>query len=209
MNKSVCTICRRQGEKLYLKGARCFGPSCSFNRRPYPPGRLDTDRKHRSVVSEYGNQLKEKQKVRNMYGVSEHQFKSYVRKIVDGNYADPAMHLYETLEKRLDNVVFRLGLAPSRAAARQAVIHGHITVNGRRVNIPSFLVSVGQVVAVRKESLSSGLFKEISSKDAGATPSPVWLSFDAKNHSGVVKSAPLKGSETLDLNTVLEFYSRS
>jgi small subunit ribosomal protein S4 len=167
MTDKKCKICRRAGEKLFLKGERCFTPKCGFTARPYAPGRLDSERKHRSQLSEYGSQMKEKQKIRNIYGVSEKQFSNYVKastKNTGDNKTSPALQLYRNLETRLDNVVYRVGLAKSRALARQVVTHGHILVNGKRLDVPSHKIKVGDIVEIRSGSLVTKLFTDIMAK---------------------------------------------
>jgi len=206
---SKCRICRRAGEKLFLKGEKCFTPKCVFNKKPYAPGRLDSQRKHRSQLTEFGRQLREKQKVRNIYGLREEQFSRYVKEATSRTGANPAEVLYKNLESRLDNVVFRLGLAVSRALARQMVSHGHITVNGRRVTIPSYRLKEGDVLGVRDNSKQKPLFVELGPKLAKHTY-PSWLSFSPDVLKGEVKAAPkLEKTDALfDLASVIEFYSR-
>ncbi len=142
---SVCRLCRREGLKLYLKGDRCYTPRCAVDRRTYAPGQHGQGRKK---VSEYGLQLREKQKTRRMYGILEGQFRRYFDK-AERQQGVTGENLLRLLERRLDNIIYRLGLGASRNEARQLVRHGHFTVNGRKVNIPSFLVKVGDVIAVR------------------------------------------------------------
>ena len=148
---SVCRLCRREGTKLYLKGDRCYSDKCAFNRRPTAPGQHG---QRRRKPSEYGLQLREKQKARRIYGVLEKQFERYYVR-AERMKGITGENLLQLLERRLDNVVYRLGFASSRAQARQLVLHGHITVNGNRVNIPSYLVDEGDVIAVREKSASN------------------------------------------------------
>ncbi|MCR4306777.1 MAG: 30S ribosomal protein S4 [Candidatus Yonathbacteria bacterium] len=206
---SKCKICRRAGEKLFLKGEKCFTPKCVFNKKPYAPGKLDSERKHRSQLTEYGRQLREKQKVRNMYGLREEQFSRYVKEATSHAGTNPAEMLYERLESRLDNVIFRLGIAASRPLARQMVSHGHITVNGRRVTIPSYRLKTGDALGVRDNSKQSKLFIDLGSKLAKQTY-PTWLSFSPDVLKGEMKGAPkMEKSDTMfDLASVVEFYSR-
>ncbi len=206
MADATCKICRRAGEKLFLKGEKCFTAACVFNKRPHAPGKLATERKHRSVVSEYGKQLREKQKVRNIYGLSEHQFQTYVKDVV-GRAKNPSEALLEKLESRLDNVVYRLGLAVSRPLARQMVVHGHIVVNGRHVNVPSYMTKTGDVVTIREGSRTSALFKDLEEKMKNHH-APSWVSFDPKKGEGKVVSKPKAGDTLFNLGSVLEFYSR-
>lgn len=205
-----CKICRRAGEKLFLKGERCFTPKCAMNTRPYAPGRLDSERKHRSPVSEYGMQMREKQKIKNIYGVSEKQFVNYVKNAeatTQNTKIPPALGLYLNLETRLDNVVFRMGLAKSRALARQIVSHGHILVNGKRINIPSYKVRLEDVVSVREGSKNSKLFTETPSKMKDYS-SPSWLALDIAKMEAKATSLPKEIEAGFDFAKVLEFYSK-
>ncbi len=164
--------------------------------------------KGRRGMSEYGTQLIEKQKARYTYGVMEKQFRNYVKKAQD-NRSGPSASLYKMLEMRLDNIVFRLGLVPSRRFARQAVSHGHILVNGRRVTIPSYAAKVGDVVTVREQSKGNGIFRELAERTK-TYELPTWLSFDGGKMEGVVKVDPVLGTTEGNLNfsSILEFYSR-
>ncbi|KRW91224.1 30S ribosomal protein S4 [Alicyclobacillus tengchongensis] len=201
----VCRLCRREGIKLYLKGERCFSEKCAIDKRPYAPGQHGQGRKRNS---EYGSQLREKQKARRYYGVLESQFERYYeeaarRRGVTGET------LLSLLESRLDNVVYRLGFAASRAEARQIVRHGHIEVNGRRVDIPSFLVREGDVVAVREKSRDNGRIKELV-EVIGNRTIPAWLQLDAEKLSGKVLRKPER--EEIDTpvaeQMIVEYYSR-
>ena len=154
---AVCRLCRREGVKLFLKGDRCYTDKCAMVRRPYAPGQHGQRRKK---VSEFGLQLREKQKARRYYGVLESQFAKYFE-MANRKRGVTGENLLKILESRLDNVVYRCGLGNSRPEARQLVLHGHFTVNGRKVNIPSYLVKAGDVVAVAEKSKSSAKFKEI------------------------------------------------
>ena len=210
MIETPCKKCRRAGEKLFLKGEKCFSPKCVFVKKPYAPGKLQSERKHRSMLTEYGKQLREKQKIRNTYGIREKQFSSYV-KIATANIGkkNPAETLYEGLESRLDNVVFRTGFSTSRALARQMVAHGHITVNGRKLTVPSMKVSVGDVIGIREGSKGSKLFTEISGRLTKHSR-PKWITFDEKKLEGTVVAVPeaLKSEFSFDLASIIEFYSR-
>ena len=171
-----CRLCRREGEKLFLKGQRCYTNKCSVSRREYAPGQHGQQKKK---MSEYGIQLREKQKARRFYGILEGQFAKYFdmatsRKGVTGE------NLLQILESRLDNVVYRLDLATSRPEARQLVRHGHFTVNGQKVNIPSYLIKVGDVIALKDKSKDSPKIKAINDI-AGGRVVPKWLEFDAEN----------------------------
>lgn len=205
-----CRVCRRAGEKLFLKGEKCFTPKCVMNTRPYPPGRLDTEKKRRSPISEYGIQMKEKQKIKNIYGVSEKQFVSYIKN-AEASAANtkvaPALGAYINLETRLDNVVFRMGLAKSRALSRQIVAHGHIIVNGKKINIPSHRVRVNDVIGVREGSKNTKLFNEAVNKLKDFA-SPDWLTLESSKLEAKVVSLPKEIEGGFDFAKVLEFYSR-
>ncbi len=204
-----CKKCRRAGEKLFLKGERCFTPKCAIERKPYPPGRLLSEKKHRSSVTEYGTQMKEKQKVRNTYRITEKQFSNYVKEASGKQGVKPAEHLFETLESRLDSTVFRTGFAGSRSLSRQMVAHGHITVNGRRTTIPSRQLKVGDVLAIRAGSAGSKLFEGLGEKLKTATV-PTWIKVDAGKLTAVFQGKPKvgQGEASFNLTSVVEFYSR-
>ena len=205
---SVCKLCRREGEKLFLKGDRCFSPKCAVERRSYPPGVHGRQGQFRRKDSDYGMQLREKQKARRLYGVFERQFRRYFRE-AQRQKGLTGINLLILLESRLDNVVYRLGLASSRPQARQLVSHGHFEVNGQKTNIPSFLVKEGDIISVRESSKKSDLFRGIA-KDVDEGRVPSWLSLSAKDLSGRVLSAP--GREHIDVilneQLIVEFYSR-
>ncbi len=205
---SVCKLCRREGEKLFLKGGRCFSHKCAMERRAYAPGLHGRQAKFRRKESDYGLQLREKQKARRLYGVFERQFRRYFRR-AQRQKGLTGINLLIILESRLDNAVYRLGLASSRAQARQFVSHGHFEVNGRKTNIPSFLVSAGDVIAVRENSKKILHFKELAENiDGGRVPN--WLSLDTKNLSGQVLSEPTPEHVDVTLNEqlIVEHYSR-
>ena len=204
-----CKKCRRAGEKLFLKGEKCFTPKCILEKKPFPPGLPFSARKHRSMMSEYGIQLKEKQKVRNVYRLSEKQFSAYVKKATNKHGVDPKEQLFKNLETRLDNVAFRLGFANSRPLARQIVSHGHLTVNGRRVDIPSYKLRKGDIVGLREQSKTKTFFTDITEK-LQKHVAPSWLKLNAKKTEGVVQGDPsLENSDmTFNLTLILEFYSR-
>ena len=204
MSRITCKTCRRLGESL------CGREKCAFKKRPFAPGKLDSDRKHRSSVTEYGIQMKEKQKMRKSYGVSESQFKRYVtNSTAESKKAGLAQSvaLYQRLERRLDNVVYRSGLAKSRALARQMVAHGHIFVNGKRINIPSHMVSANDMLIVRDGSKSSKLFATLkdNAKDVFA---PKWITSDFAKLEVKVNALPIEIGDSFDITKVLEFYSR-
>lgn len=206
--ESVCKLCRREGEKLFLKGDRCFSPKCAIERRSYPPGVHGRQGQFRRKESDFGMQLREKQKARRLYGIFERQFRRYFREAVRQKGLT-GINLLILLERRLDNVIYRLGLASSRAQARQLISHGHFEINGRKTNIPSFLVSPGDVIAVRDKSKQSTLFKEIA-QDVDSSRVPDWLKLDEKNLSGEVVSEPTREHIDVTLNEqlIVEFYSR-
>jgi small subunit ribosomal protein S4 len=205
----VCRLCRREGEKLFLKGARCLSPKCSFERRAYPPGQHGRENQfRRGRASDYLVQLREKQKARRIYGVLERQFSRYFEK-AEGGVGLTGVNLLVILESRLDNVVYRLGLAESRAHARQIVQHGHITLNGRKTNIPSALVKPGDVISIRPESLRRTYFKDLR-QDLDNRRVPRWLSLDAPNLAAKVLQQPAREDIDVSLNEqlIVEYYSR-
>ncbi|MCL2817402.1 MAG: 30S ribosomal protein S4 [Clostridiales bacterium] len=202
---AVCRICRREGLKLYFKGERCYSDKCAITVRAYPPGQHGQGRKK---SSEYSTQLREKQKVRRLYGVLENQFRLYFEK-AERQKGITGENLLRLLESRLDNVVYRLGLATSRVDARQLVRHGHFTVNGRKVNIPSCLVKAGDVVAVKAKSRSGVKFESLAAALASHTP-PSWLELDKANMSGRVAALPRREDLDIPINEqlIVELYSR-
>ncbi|MCS6802362.1 MAG: 30S ribosomal protein S4 [Chloroflexota bacterium] len=202
----VCRLCRRAGEKLFLKGERCYTPKCAIERRNYPPGQTAAGRRRK--LSERGVQLREKQKVRQTYGVLERQFRRYFAE-AERRPGMTGLVLLEQLELRLDNVVYRLGLADSRRQARQLVNHGHIEVNGRKTDIPSMVLKPGMVVAVRPKSREKEYFK-LQAEKLPEKQIPSWLSFDASTLTGRVLSKPSRDEMPRNLNeqAVVEYYSR-
>ena len=201
----VCRLCRREGTKLYLKGDRCYSDKCAVDRRAYAPGQHGHSRKK---VSEYGLQLREKQKVRRVYGVLENQFRNYFVK-ADRQKGITGENLLSLLERRLDNVIFRLGFAYSRTEARQLVRHGHFTINGKKVNIPSFLVSVGDEIAVKESSKNSPKLKDVAEVAEHKTV-PAWLDRNAAELTGKVVAFPKREDIDLPLQVhlIVELYSR-
>ena len=202
--ESACRICRRENLKMYLKGDRCYTDKCAIERRPYPPGQHGQGR---AKFSEYGVQLREKQKVKRLYGLLETQFRGYYAR---GSAAKgkTGENLLQFLEQRLDNVVFRLGFAASRAEARQMVAHGHFQVNGRRVAIPSFLVRVGDQVQLRSASkLQERVTDNLS---AGRGHVPQWLELAAPGKAGTVRSLPLRDDIQIPVQEqlIVELYSK-
>lgn len=200
-----CRQCRREGLKLYLKGDRCYSDKCSFNRRPVAPGQHGTSRRK---LSEYGIQLREKQKVRRIYGILEKQFKNYFE-MADKMKGITGENLLQLLERRLDNVVYRLGFASSRAQARQLVRHGHITVNGRKVNIPSYITNVGEVIGVRERSASEVEHFKALKEGTGRTVVP-WLSVDYEKLEGNITALPSREDIDIEIqeHLIVELYSR-
>jgi small subunit ribosomal protein S4 len=209
MSDPKCKICRRAGEKLFLKGAKCFTPKCVFEKRPSPPGKPLSERKHRSTMTEFGIQLKEKQKIRNVYGVSEKQFYRYVKESTEAKDGNPVDNLYQRLERRLDNVVYRLGLAQSRVQARQMVAHGHFVIGKNKLTIPSYQVRNDDVIVVRTGSQKSPLFTSAAEKlkDHGQ---PNWITVDPVKLTATIQGTPKydKGELGFNFQSVIEFYSR-
>ena len=202
---SVCKLCRREGQKLFLNGERCYTDKCSVARRAYVPGQHGQDRKKNS---EYGIQLRAKQKTRRYYGVLERQFSNYF----DIAASRPGMtgeNLLRLLETRLDNVVYRLGFADSHAQARQLVLHGHFTVNGRKVNISSFRVKANDVVAYKDSSRGKDAIKAIVEANA-SRPVPKWLESDRTNFKGTVLALPNREDIDFDVeeHLIVEYYSK-
>ncbi len=205
---AVCRLCRREGQKLFLKGDRCLSPKCAIEKRNFPPGDHGKKATFRRKVSEYGLQLREKQKARRIYGVMERQFRRYFEN-ADRQKGMTGTTLLTMLESRLDNVVYRLGFADSRSQARQLVRHGHFDVNGRKTNVPSFLVSVGDVVQVRTTSQNKAYFKD-RSQIMQSNRTPGWLSLNLMNLSGSVQNLPGREDIEIPLNEqlIVEYYSR-
>lgn len=204
----VCRLCRREGMKLFLKGERCYSPKCAVEKRSYAPGMHGKKGTFRHKESDFALQLREKQKVRRFYGVQERQFRRYFRSAqrVKGM---TGVTLLITLERRLDNVVYRLGLADSRPQARQIVRHGHFTLNGHNHNVPSYLVEIGDVIAVREISRSNGYFKTIADR-LGQRAVPEWLQFDENRLAGRVVGTPDRQALEIPLREqlIVEYYSR-
>ncbi|MGQ9557129.1 MAG: 30S ribosomal protein S4 [Desulfurispora sp.] len=201
----LCRLCRREGIKLYLKGDRCYSSKCAIDRRSYAPGMHGQRRKK---LSEYGLQLREKQKARRIYGVLERQFRTYFER-AERQPGVTGENLLRLLERRLDNVVYRLGLATSRQEARQLVLHGHFRLNGRKVNIPSLLVRVGDEIEVREKSRESSRIKELMERAADRTP-PAWLEYDANQARGRVVAFPTRDQIDIPVKEqmIVELYSR-
>jgi small subunit ribosomal protein S4 len=205
----ICKLCRREGEKLFLKGQRCFTAKCAFERRAYPPGEHGRDAQfRRRRVSDYSRQLREKQKTRRLYGVSERQFRRYYRSALKKRGLTGS-NLLQMLERRLDNVVYRLGYSESRAHARQLVTHGHFNINGRRTDIPSILVRPDDKIEVREGSQKTTYFKELAELAESRTV-PGWLERDEKKLSGRVLQMPERRDvdATVNETLIVEYYSR-
>ncbi len=200
-----CAKCRRAGEKLFLKGEKCFGPKCPILKRNYPPGQHGADKKH-VKVSGYGRQLKEKQKIKRMYGLMERQFANYVAE-ASRKTGDTSKFLMNFLESRLDNAVYRMGLGKSREEARQLVSHGHLLVNDRRVNIPSYRLRVGDTFKIKPASLKKKLFENITER-LSKVEAPAWLAVDAEKLSAKVLNEPTLDNANFDAKAIIEFYSR-
>ncbi|WP_368293810.1 30S ribosomal protein S4 [Dehalobacter sp. TBBPA1] len=204
--ESVCRLCRREGQKLFLKGDRCYTNKCAVDRRAYAPGMHGQARGKKPT--EYGIQLREKQKVRRIYGVLEKQFRGYFDKAARQK-GMTGENLLRLLERRLDNVVFRLGFASSRPEARQLVTHGHITINGKRVDIASYLVSTGEAISIKGSSKDNNRIKEMaeSLKDRAV---PAWLSLDINSITGTVINMPTREDIQIPIeeHLIVEKYSR-
>ena len=203
---AVCRLCRREGQKLFLKGDRCYTDKCSIERRGYAPGMHGNARNKK--LSEYGLQLREKQKAKRYYGVLEKQFRSYYD-LAERRPGQAGQNLLAILESRLDNVIYRLGFAMSRAEARQLVTHGHFTVNGRKVNIPSYLVKPGMVITLKDSSRSLEKIKSSVEANAFRQP-PKWLEYDANNMVAKVVGVPERDDIDLPIeeHLIVELYSK-
>ncbi len=205
---AVCRLCRRQGEKLFLKGTRCTTEKCAVTKRAYPPGQHGQGGKRRSKLSNYGLQLKEKQKVKRIYGVLEKQFRRYFQ-IASKSKGVTGKVLLQLLERRLDNVVFRMGLGLSRAQARQIVRHNLISVNSRRVNIPSYFIAEGDIVQVTAKEKAQKKLKE-NLELAKDRTIPTWLEFNSTDLSAKVLRLPDRDDiqQTIQEQLIVELYSK-
>ena len=203
--ESVCKQCRRDGQKLFLKGQRCYTDKCAVGRRAYAPGQHGQGRRK---TSEYGLQMRAKQTTKHYYGVLESQFRKYYG-MAEKKKGKTGEEILILLERRLDNVVYRLGWASSRPEARQIVMHGHIAVNGKRVDIPSYLVSVGEVVSIMDKSRKSDRMKAIL-EDNASRPVPKWLEENREKPEGKVNTLPTRDEIDLpvDETLIVEYYSR-
>ena len=203
--EAVCRQCRREGQKLFLKGDRCYTQKCAMETRPYAPGMHGQNR--RSKTSDYGKQLREKQKARRYYGLLENQFRGYFE-MAERRPGQTGENLLAICESRLDNVVYRLGFGASRPMARQLVLHGHIRVNGEKVTVPSYIVEVGDVITIREKSAEAEHFKAL--REGTGRVIPKWMTIDAPNLKATIDAMPKR--EDIDLtiqeNLIVELYSR-
>jgi len=202
----VCRLCRREGEKLFLKGDRCSTAKCAIERRAYPPGEHGRDRRLR--ITAYGLQLREKQKARRIYGILERQFRNYFKEAarMPGVTGE---NLLQILEVRMDNLVYRLGFAPSRPSSRQLVLHGHFCVNGQKVSVPSYRVRPGDVISVREASKNIPLIQD-SVENRGGRDLPDWLEANVKVMKGRLLRLPVRETIpiTIQENMIVELYSK-
>lgn len=191
MLNDKCKKCRRAGEKLFLKGEKCFSPKCPLIRKPYPPGLIGKkgSKRGRRGFSDYGVQLRERQKIKFGYGIRKRQFDNYLKEAGKKGRGDVSVYLTELLESRLDNVVFRLGFSDSRTGARQMISHGHIMVNGRKVNIPSYRTKIKEKISIRPQSVNKGIFKDIDIKLKKYNP-PSWIKLDKIKKEGEIIGRP-------------------
>jgi len=203
---AVCRLCRREGMKLFLKGTKCFSDKCPIEKRNFAPGQHGKDRKAKVVG--YGLQLREKQKTKRMYFTQETQFRNYFEKAARTKGVTGEM-LLQQLERRLDSVVHRLGFSTSRRQARQLVRHGHVAVDGRKVNIPSYEVSVGEEIAIREGSRKLAILEQ-AKEFASHQPVPTWLEIDRDNYKGKVLSLPKREEIQMPVNEqlIVELYSK-
>ena len=203
---SVCRLCRRENVKIFLKGDRCYSDKCAFDRRGYPPGQHGQRRGRK--ISDYGIQLREKQKIKRMYGLSEKQFHLFFER-ADNQKGITGTNLLVILERRLDNVVYRLGFVNSRTQGRHFARHNHFLVNGKKVNIPSYLVKKGDVIEIREKSRNVQAIGD--SLDAVVRRGiPQWLDLEKEKHKGIVKNFPVREDLTMPMQEqlVVEFYSK-
>ncbi len=205
-NAAKCKVCRRVGDKLFLKGERCNTVKCALTRRAYPPGHLGKNARVR--LTEYGSQLREKQKVRKTYGVLERQFVKYLNEAV-GIKGNTAEILLNMLEFRLDNIIYRSGLGSSRSEARLLVNHDHFNVNGKKVNIPSYRVKIGDMVSIQEKSKKKNYFKNII-EVLKQKKAPSWMVFNKEKMEVKITAAPsfAEAGLSADIKPVIEFYSR-
>src|SRR3989344_6593363 len=210
ITNSKCKICRRAGEKLFLKEERCYTQKCPVARKPYPPGFHKSDfRRPKRAMSEYGRQLREKQKMKFLYLLRERQFENYIEEALKGKGANIVSRLAEILELRLDNAVYRLGFAKARGNARQMVNHGHIAINGRKINIPSYRLKVNDKISIRTQSANRKIFHDLDIHFKKYNP-PSWLEMDKIKKEGKVVAKPQAQDveNKADLSAIIGFYSR-
>jgi len=209
MKNDKCKICRRLGAKLFLKGERCLSSKCSFIRKPYSPGQKGKRRTRGG--SEYGKELKEKEKLKNWYNLRERQFEKYVNEVLErrGKVEDAAALLIQKLESRLDNVVFRMGFVSSRSRAKQSVGHGHFLVNNKKIDIPSYSVRKGDVIALSKRAQKKAAYQNLSAILKKYTP-PFWIQIDSGKLEGkIIKDPSLEEiTPPAEISSIFEFYSR-
>lgn len=209
LKHAKCKICRRTGEKLFLKGEKCSSAKCAMVKRPFAPGQKAKKRK--SALTEYGKEVREKQKMKKLYGVTEAQFKRYVKEVSEnrGKIENVSDELIQKIETRLDNIIFRLGWARSRAHATQLVSHGHFAINNRKVDIPSYTVHVNDVISVRPGSVGKDTLKDLAEKMKKYSL-PTWLEFDKEKIQGKIIKKPLFSDIQLpaEIASVFEHYSR-
>lgn len=205
--EAVCRVCRREGQALFLKGQKCSSAKCTIQKKAYPPGQGGETRAQRRRVSDYGAQLREKQKARHIYGVLERQFRRYV---ADADRAEGVTGevLMQLLERRLDNVIYRAGFAASRSEARQLVVHSHFYCNDKRMNVPSMRVRPGDVIKVKEQSKQTAPFREL--KNAAGRPIPEWLDVDYAALTVTVNALPTREQidTQIEEQQIVEFYSR-
>ncbi len=201
-----CKQCRREGEKLYLKGEKCLGPKCPVTRRAFPPGQHGPT--SRAKITPFGVQLRQKQKAKRIYGLMEKQFENYFMKAAS-RQGDTGVFLKQFLEMRFDNIAYRLGFAKSRAQARQMVGHGLLTVNGKSVDIPSYQLRAGDIVAIKENKVHKGAFKELKDR-LSKHQAPGWLTIDASAATGKIINRPTAEEleQGFDAKLIVEFYSR-
>lgn len=206
---SKCKICRRLGVKLFLKGEKCMSPKCPMVKRPYPPG--EKRKRRRIALSEYGKELREKQKLKIWYNLKERQFKNYVKEILEkrGKVEDAALLLVQKLESRFDNIIYRLGWASSRSQARQLVSHGHFLINGKPVNIPSFSLKKGDKISICPTSRKNSPFRDLPSLLKKYQP-PSWLKLEKEKLEAKIVGKPNfeEAAPPAEISAIFEFYSR-
>jgi len=203
---SACRLCRRENLKLFLKGDRCYSDKCAFDRRSYPPG--EHGQRRGRNLSDYGIQMREKQKIKRLYGLSEKQFRLFFKR-ANMQRGITGINLLILLERRLDNVVYRLGFSNSRTQARHLVNHNHFLVNNKKVNIPSYMINKGDIIEVREKSREVSIIED-SLNTVVRRGTPQWLEFDSENRKGIVKSFPVREDLTMPMQEqlVVELYSK-